>query len=356
MSTIKVLVVDDAVVMRMLLTKILNGDPEIEVIGSAANGEIAVKKVDSLKPDIITLDVEMPVMDGITALKEIHKTHSNIPVIMCSSITARGASATINALSSGASDYVTKPDNLKKADEAFEALKRDLIPKIKTFARKKVFARSVAKPVAKVPVSQPPKRVKTGFFVKRPPKIVCIGSSTGGPKALDEVLCGFEKDFPLPIAIVQHMPTMFTEMLAKRLDAMFNLKVCEASDGDIMKPGHVYIAPGGRHMDLKVEGDVYKIIVHDDPPENSCRPAVDVFFRSAAKQLGSSVLAVVLTGMGHDGLIGCELIKEKGGQVIVQDEETSVVWGMPGCVANDGLADEILPLKEIVGEINKRVR
>lgn len=348
------MVVDDAVVMRKMITEVLARDPEIEVIGSAANGRIALQKIPQINPDLITLDVEMPEMDGIETLREIRKSYPRLPVVMFSTLTARGAATTLDALAAGATDYVTKPANVGSISEGIQRLEKELVPKIKTHCR---HLRADGPPgdhtqfMSRLRPATLPARAS-----KADPELVCIGTSTGGPNALAEVFKAFPGDFPLPIVVVQHMPPMFTALLAERLTATSPLKFCEGQHGQRVEPGCGYIAPGGKHMEVKREGFKTIIQLHEGPPENSCRPAVDVLFRSVAAAHGAAVLGVILTGMGQDGMRGCELLREGGAQVIAQDEKSSVVWGMPGCVVQAGLADVVVPLDQVRGEIVRRVR
>ena len=346
---------DDSVVMRRMISDALSQDPALEVAGVASHGGIALQKIPQVNPDVIILDVEMPEMDGITALREIRKLYPKLPVIMFSTLTAKGAVTTIEALSAGASDYVCKPANMGGVSESLQRLSTELIPKIKALCGKAP-APLACKPAPR-PATTSPSAVAT---FPRPAAaridVVCIGTSTGGPNALVEVFKLFPPDFPVPIVIVQHMPPVFTALLAERLTAVSRLKFSEGKEGDSLRPGEAYIAPGGRHMDVVSRNGFRQIHLHDGPPENSCRPAVDVLFRSVADVYGGATLAVVLTGMGQDGMRGCELIRERHGQVLAQDEASSVVWGMPGAVVNAALANKILPLDQVAGEIVRRVK
>ena len=336
MKPIRVLVVDDAVVVRRLLTSVIDEDPDLEVVGIAANGLLALAKIEQLKPDIVTMDIEMPEMDGIQALAEIRKRDRTLPVIMFSTLTERGATATLEALSLGASDYVTKPANVGSVSMAMEAVRRELIPKIKGLCRRGA------------PVSAPPLQMKV---VTAPTtgrcEIVVIGSSTGGPNALSTVLTQLPAGFDKPIVIVQHMPPVFTKYLAQRLDTASRIRVREAANGDMLEPGLALVAPGDHHMTLRRTAAGMSVSLDQSAPVHFCRPAVDVLFKSVCDNYGGDTLAVVLTGMGHDGRDGCALLKQKGAHVMIQDQATSVVWGMPGAVHASGLADTVLPIEAI---------
>ncbi len=355
MRKIRILIVDDAVVIRRLLTDELSKDAHLEVVGAAANGRIALAKIPQLNPDLVTLDIEMPEMNGLEALAAIRKQYPFLPVIMFSTLTERGASETLEALSLGASDYVTKPANVGSVGLAMQLIRQELVPKIKAFCGK---AAGIDHPLLAAPkpsaaTSPPQQRARV-----KPPsqvEIVAIGVSTGGPNALAAIFPTFPADLPVPIVIVQHMPPVFTKILAERLEHCSSLRVREGQPGDTLQPGCAWVAPGGYHMIVERNGTSVQLKTHQGPPENSCRPAVDVLFRSVANVYGGETLAVVLTGMGQDGLRGCEPIHEAGGQILAQDEESSIVWGMPGFVANSGLADKVLPQDHIGVEITRRV-
>lgn len=350
MPKIRVLVVDDAVVMRRMITEALAKDSELEIVGTAANGRIALQKIPQVNPDLITLDVEMPDMDGLTTVREIRKSHPRLPVIMFSTATQKGATTTLEALGAGATDYVTKPANVGSISEGLKRLESELIPKIKAHCGKLASRGSLFGPAA-------PRLRTVTPAVRQPVEVVCIGASTGGPNALATVLSGLPATFHLPVLIVQHMPPVFTQALAERFNSLGPLHCVEAIDGQVIEPGCVYIAPGGKHMEVKRDTNGRRrIATHEGPPENSCRPAVDVLFRSIAEHYGATTLAVVLTGMGQDGLRGCRNIHEKHGNIVVQDEVSSVVWGMPGHVAHDGIADAIVPLDQVSLEITRRIR
>jgi two-component system chemotaxis response regulator CheB len=349
MAKIRVLIVDDAVVVRRLVADCLAQDPEIEVVGTAANGQIGLAKIEQINPDLVTLDIEMPVMDGLQTLARIRKTRPGLPVVMFSTLTERGAASTLDALALGASDYVTKPANVGSVAVAVQRIREELIPKIKGLCRhpanRLVVAGNPARGICQ-PRGAAPGRVD----------ILAIGVSTGGPTALSTLLPLLPRDFPVPIVLVQHMPSLFTRLLAERLSCISGHLAREGEPGALLQPSEIWVAPGGFHMEVQRCADGVRLRTHQGPPENSCRPAVDVLFRSVAQVFGAGALAVVLTGMGQDGLRGCECIREAGGQVLVQDENTSVVWGMPGAVSHAGLADKVLPLPELAGEINRRVK
>ena len=355
MSKIRVLVVDDSVVVRRIVSDALSADPELEVVGTAANGRIGLAKISQLHPDVVTLDVEMPEMDGLETLDAIRKIYPKLPVIMFSTLTLRGGETTLDALAHGASDYVTKPANVGSVGAAQQSLRDQLIPKIKGLCGKSAPAQPVLLPRATR--VDPPSSIPRRTPLNSPPvDVVAIGVSTGGPNALSKLLPAIPGDFPLPIVIVQHMPPMFTKLLADRLNAQSEIEIHEAVDGQTVLPGQAYLAPGDFHMVVKRQLTRVVLSLQQEPPENSCRPAVDVLFRSVVDVYGSGTLGVILTGMGQDGLRGCAQIRELGGQVLAQDETSSVVWGMPGSVARAGLANQILPLAQVASEIVKRVK
>jgi two-component system chemotaxis response regulator CheB len=345
---ISVLVADDSALVRRLVTGVLSEAPGIQVVGTAVNGEQALAKVDELRPDIVTLDIEMPVMDGLTAMRELRRRHPRLPVIMFSTLTKDGAAATLDALEAGASDYITKPTNSLSLAESLGEVRDQLIPRVRALTARRLPSRppAAATPAPAEPpaaTASRPQRMRSNLL----PQIVAIGSSTGGPDALAKVLGSLSERPGVPVVVVQHMPPVFTSMLANRLDRLGPASVVEAEDGQLLSPGVVYIAPGGRHLEVQRRGAGTYTFLHDREPENYSRPSVDVLFRSVAVAYPGSAVAVVLTGMGHDGRQGCERIGATGSLVVAQDQPTSVVWGMPGAVTEAGLADTVLPLPAI---------
>lgn len=382
MSRIRVLIVDDSVVIRRLVSDVLAGDPGIEVVGTAPNGKLALTKLAQLAPDLLTMDIEMPEMDGISAVRAMRASGSRLPVIMFSTLTESGAAATLDALEAGASDYVTKPANVGSVAQSMEQVRSQLIPKIKALLPRggtglpgPVGAVRPGRPLAPVdaargsapaaPGSTGPALVRpargetpvTAQRVKRdsPFRLLAVGCSTGGPEALSRFLSGFPADLPVPVVVVQHMPPVFTRQFAGRLDRQHKVRVLEATGGETLEPGTVYIAPGDFHLELQQRGAAVVTRLQQGPPENFCRPAVDVLFRSAATVYGGDVLGVILTGMGADGRRGSEQLVARRSSVIVQDEATSVVWGMPGAVAGAGLAEEVLTIDELGPAVLQRL-
>ncbi len=345
---IRVLVVDDSVVIRRLVTHALEEDPLIEVVGTASNGAIALQRIPQFNPDVMTLDIEMPEMDGLETLKRLRADNPQLRVIMFSTLSERGAAVTMEALSLGADDYVTKASNEGSLDRSMARLRGELVPKIKQFFH------LPAEPASPVNRPEAAAEIKTTLalrMMKIQPKVLVIGVSTGGPNALGAILPTLPADFPLPILLVQHMPPMFTRLLAERLDASCKLAVHEAQGGEEVAAGKILIAPGDYHMKTVRNGLSVQVCIDQTAPENSCRPAVDALFTSVGQVYGGAAIAVILTGMGSDGLHGVRILKKQGATILAQDEATSVVWGMPGAVANAGLADMVLPLDRIVPEI-----
>jgi len=350
---IRVLVVDDSVVIRRLVCHALEEDPRVEVVGVAANGSIALHRIPQLNPDVITLDIEMPDMNGLELLRELRRMDQQVRVVMFSTMTEHGALATLEALALGADDYVTKASNAGSLDVSLANLRQQLIPKIRQFFQ---FGKPVEPHKAAVPpvstslVAQASARRTTAR-----PQAVGIGVSTGGPAALAAIIHQFPAGFPLPVFVVQHMPPLFTRFLAERMAGLTPLSVKEAAGGEIPQPGWIYIAPGDFHMRVASMLWGAGIVLDQDPPLNSCRPAVDALFNSLADAYDGNVVAAILTGMGQDGLRGAERLRAKGAHILAQDEATSVVWGMPGAVVAAGAAHEVLPLEAIVPAILRQV-
>ena len=357
---IRVLVVDDSALVRRLIQTALVDAADIEVVGTARDGLDAIEKVDELLPDVVTLDVEMPRLDGLGALAQIRRSHPRLPVIMFSTLTERGAAATLEALSRGASDYVCKPSNTGSVAEGLASVRDQLVPRIRALAgmrRLTPGAGQAAGPTTGLAAHRvaPAVRRPSGRSAG-PVEALLIGCSTGGPDALATLLAQMPATLGVPVLVVQHMPPVFTTMLAQRLDRISPLAVREAATGDVPKAGEVLIAPGGQHLRVKIRAGRVQVALDQGPQENFCRPAVDVLFRSAAAVWGGRCVAAILTGMGQDGLEGVRLLTEAGACVYVQDEASSVVWGMPGAVAHAGLADEILPLDRLPGRLVAAVR
>ncbi len=383
MTRIRVLVVDDSVVVRRLVSNVLTEDPLIDVVGTAANGRLALAKLESLVVDVVTMDVEMPEMDGVSAVREMRRSGHTMPVIMFSTLTDRGASATLDALAAGASDYVTKPANVGSVGQSMDQVRSSLVPKIKALVPRRRLAgpapaaptapagpaaptrpgaaagkaATLTTPVPAAAVAVPPAVVRLAPPVSPPRggyQVLVVGCSTGGPEALGRLLSALPP-LPVPVAVVQHMPALFTAQLAARLDRQLASPVAEAVAGRRIEPGTVTIAPGDFHLHLTGTPAAPAVRLSQEQPENYCRPAVDVLFRTAASVFGAHVLAVVLTGMGQDGARGARAVVDAGGSVLAQDRATSVVWGMPGAVASAGLAEEVLPLSALARAVTTRL-
>ncbi len=360
MTVIRVLIVDDSVVVRKLVTDSLSADRDIEVVGTAPNGKVALSRVEEFGPDLVTMDIEMPIMDGIETVRALRKAGHKMPIIMFSTLTERGAAATLEALAAGASDYVTKPSNTGSRAASMKEVERELIPRVKALVgRRRAFA-PLPTQGSKAGAGAPNRVTLRPEPPIAPVRALLIGSSTGGPEALSRVFSGFTRTLPVPILMVQHMPPVFTGQLAARLDRLGPTTVVEAKGGELLQPGHAYIAPGNYHMVLRRGGGAgfaagQVIELNQDPPVSYTRPSVDVLFRAAVKAYNGSLLGVVLTGMGADGRTGCQDLVTAGGSVYVQDEASSVVWGMPGAVAQAGLAHRVLPIGEIAGAIVRRL-
>jgi two-component system, chemotaxis family, protein-glutamate methylesterase/glutaminase len=351
-ARIRVLVVDDSVVIRRLVTHALQEDATLEVVGAASNGAIALERIAQLCPDVITLDIEMPEMDGLAVLRRIRNQAGRPRVVMFSTLTDRGAALTLESLALGADDYVTKAANVGSLDRSMASLRSDLIPKIKQF-----FVLPGQPVIGPTPLAAPKPAGTTrvpGRLASQP-KVLALGISTGGPTALGTIIPQFPANFPLPILIVQHMPPLFTRFLAERLQSTAQLNVQEATDGEELVAGTVRIAPGDYHMRVRSQDGEAVVRLDQSPPENSCRPSVDVLFRSVGEVYGGAAISAVLTGMGQDGMRGAAVLRANGAYVIAQDEASSVVWGMPGAVVAAGLANCVIPLDAVVPEILRQV-
>lgn len=398
MQKIRVMVVDDSSVVRRVLVEEINGQPDMLVSETAANGRIALEKLAQSLPDLVILDIEMPELDGLATLEPLRKQAPRVPVIMFSSLTDLGAAATLEALARGATDFFAKPKSQGSLESSRQLIRAELIPAIRTLAGGRSDAvppPSPNRPAAIGAVrststgipSQPPPTGgfgSTGFPASIAPRaslaapplsnpatgtpstttsgsnarvdIVAIGASTGGPNAFADLFQSLGGGLPVPIVIAQHMPPGFTRMLAERLSKVSRIPTFEASDNVELEPGKAWIAPGDFHLTVVRDGVRVRLRTNQEPPEHGCRPAVDPLFRSVAKTFGANALAVVLTGMGQDGLKGAETIRAASGQVFAQDQASSVVWGMPGFVARAGLADRVLPLSLMAAEILRRLR
>lgn len=356
MSKIRVLIVDDSALIRQILTEILSSDPAIEVVGAAPDPLIAREKIKQLHPDVLTLDVEMPKMDGVTFLRNLMRLHP-MPVVMVSSLTEAGADVTLQALEIGAVDFVTKP----KIDvsHGMEEYAQEIIAKVKAAAGARVRAYSSA--TGHIPEVAPKlsadaviNKKDASKHLKTTEKIIALGASTGGTEAIKEVLMRLPASAP-GMVITQHIPEAFSKPFAARMNSVSAMKVCEAEDGQQIVTGHAFIAPGGRHLYVERSGARYICRLSDGPPVNRHRPSVDVLFRSVAQNVGPNAIGVILTGMGDDGARGMKEMKDAGARTIAQDEKTSVVWGMPGEAVKHGGVDDIYALDVIAGKIMKLV-
>ena len=353
----RILVVDDSAVIRGLLTRALETDPEVAVVASVGNGQMAISAVGRQPVDVVVLDIEMPVMDGLTALPQILKASPKTKVIIASTLTKRNADVSIRALRDGASDYITKPSSTRDLHSA-DAFKRDLLAKVKALglaARGRKpgpgFRPDAGRATAMGRTRAPLRTAGPGKTLPMPaafrPEVLAIGSSTGGPQALFTVLSSLGGPPRLPILLTQHMPATFTTILAEHLSRQTGIPAVEASDRMPIEPGRIHVAPGDYHMVVEPTGAGGIVRLSQSPPVNFCRPAVDPMMDSLVRLHGGRVLSLILTGMGHDGLSGCRQVSVKGGVVVAQDEATSTVWGMPGAVSHAGIANAILPLGEI---------
>lgn len=377
---IRVMVVDDAVVIRGLLTRWLDDAPGMTVVSSQRNGKLAVDDILKSNPDVVVLDIEMPEMDGMTALPLMLAKKRDLVVIMASTLTRRNAEISLKALSLGAADYVPKPESTSEVTTSVD-FRRELIDKVKALglrarrlrgpARSMRAETTAGRTAAPAPASRVPDTREAFRGVARPavpaapsfklrpysaakPRILAIGSSTGGPQALQVVMKSIGTAIQdVPVVITQHMPPTFTAILAEHVGKAALRPSAEGKDGDILQPGHIYVAPGGKHMVLEKDAGVVRIRLNDKPPVNFCKPAVDPLFDSVAKIYGSATLALILTGMGHDGADGVRTIAAGGGSIITQDEASSVVWGMPGAAAHTGMCSDILPLSDIGPKVSR---
>lgn len=355
---LRVLVVDDTIMYRKVVGDILAELPGVDVVGTANNGKIALTRIASLKPDLITLDVEMPVMNGLETLEEIQKSHPDVGVIMLSTLTKRGSEITMRALELGAFDFIAKPD-AEVMQENVQMLRGAIGPRVKAFAKRmelRVLLKQRQRPVgAPAPAPAAPTVLASSRRTGKS-KAVAIGISTGGPNALTKMLPQLPK-LGIPIFVVQHMPPVFTKSLAESLDAKCQYEVREAEHNELVRPDVIYIAPGGKHMRVASNTGGAKIIqITDDPPENNCKPAVDYMFRSVAREYGALSTGVIMTGMGGDGTLGLKVLKSFGAVTIGQDEESCVVYGMPKMAADAGVVDVVSPLQMIASEIIRTVR
>jgi len=357
---LRVLVVDDTIMYRKVVGDILAEIPGVELVGTANNGKIALTRIASLKPDLITLDVEMPVMNGLETLQEIQKNHPDVGVIMLSNLTKRGSDITMKALELGAFDFIPKPDGDAR-EESMTMLRNALGPRVKAYAKRlelKVLLKQRTRPVGAPVTPAADRPVSTAVPSRRTgkSKAIGIGISTGGPNALTKMLPQLPR-LGVPVFVVQHMPPVFTKSLAESLDAKCQYEVREAENNDIVRPDVIYIAPGGKQMRVASgTGGVKVIQITDDPPENNCKPAVDYMFRSLAREYGALTTGVIMTGMGGDGTLGLKVLKSFGAVSIGQDEETCVVYGMPKIAAEAGVVDVVAPLQMIASEIVRTVR
>ncbi len=359
---IRVMVVDDSAVVRGLISRMIEAEKDMTVSASVGNGQIAVSTFARTEIDIIVLDIEMPVMDGLTALPKLLEVDREVKVIMASTLTVRNAEISIRALDRGAADYVPKPSSSRELSGGMD-FQRELIEKVRSLGsiRREVRrAKGPSKPGARAAVAAPilkkaPVAIKLRPMPDFRPDVLAIGSSTGGPQALLSVLKGIGPNPRIPIFITQHMPATFTAVLADHISRSTGLACAEAKDGETVVPGRIFLAPGNFHMIVERKGTQVVVRLNDGPPENYCRPAVDPMLRSIAKVYGSRTLVTILTGMGADGLKGGKEVTAAGGAVIAQDEATSVVWGMPGAVATEGLCSAVLPISHVAPFINKMI-
>lgn len=334
----RVMICDDSLVIRGAMTRMLEADPRIRVVARAGNGKLALEEIRRTKVDVLILDIEMPVMDGITALPLLRRADPGMRIIMASTLTTRGAEIALRALRLGAADYVPKPSVEQIADDSF---RQELLAKVIGLARLGTARRATATPQ---PVAARPAPLLA-------PRLLAIGSSTGGPQALFTLVRALGREVRVPVVLTQHMPATFTPILAEHINRLGGMSCAEARDGEMLRPGHIHLAPGDKHLLVHAVGGGLQAKLSSDPPENFCRPSVDPMLRSANEACGGRVLMAMLTGMGHDGLESTRALVAAGGTAVAQDEATSVVWGMPGAIAQAGLCHAILPLPAIAPKL-----
>lgn len=351
-DAIKVMVVDDSAVIRGLISRMLEADPAITVVASASNGQHAINELGRHDVDVIILDIEMPVMDGLTALPKFFEVDPDVKVLMASTLTLENAEISMRALAAGAADYVPKPSTTRDINSG-DTFRHELLAKVRALGdvrRKRGRRDRPQRPAAargRGAAAPVPTTITLREAGTNPPDVVAIGSSTGGPQALFSLLKDISSKIRQPVLITQHMPATFTTILAQHIGRNTGWPCKEAVDGDVIKAGTIYLAPGNHHMVAQFDGPQRVVRLNQDPPVNYCRPSVDVMLRSLPRTFGDRVLAVILTGMGQDGLEGGKTVADAGGTIVAQDEATSVVWGMPGAVAAAGLCSAVLPLQEL---------
>ena len=347
------MVCDDSVAIRGAIVRMLETDPAIRVVARAVNGQAAIDELARTQVDVLVLDIEMPVLDGLAALPLLLRADPELRVIMASTLTTRGADVAMRALRLGAADYVPKPSSIGVAGD--DTFRRDLIAKVKGLARlrRRTAAVSAASPAVAASAAgrSPPVALRLRPAASLPARLLAIGSSTGGPQALFTLVQGLGETLSVPVVLTQHMPRTFTPILAEHITKLHGLPCAEAKHNEMLQPGRIYLAPGDRHLLIERAAGGLQARLTDDPPENFCRPSVDPMLRSATAACDGRVLVAMLTGMGHDGLAGTSRVIEAGGTAIAQDEATSVVWGMPGAVAQAGLCHAVLPLPEIAAKL-----
>ncbi len=344
---IKVMVVDDSALYRKAISDVLSENQQIKVVATAPNGRIALMKLPQCTPDLITLDMEMPEMDGMTTLKKLQKEHPSIKAIVFSHHTERGAELTLKALSSGAVDFVTKPSSGGSLENSLKQIREKLLPTVVELAN----AHSGSDSYLKTPGTRSIQAIAKSIASVAPRDVIAIGISTGGPISLSQLFAQIPKGLKQSILIVQHMPPIFTKKLAEQLTRAGSIPVKEAIHGDPVEPGHAYVAPGNYHMEVVKKNGRVCIETNQKPQENFCRPAVDVLFRSVADVYKNRAVGVVMTGMGKDGLNGAEFMKMRGAPIVAQDEASSVVWGMPKFIVENNLADVVAPLDKMFDAI-----